>query len=146
MLYLAIFNTLTFLALALLHAYWALGGTAGLAASLPAHPNGAVVFRPSPGMVWLVAVVLLALAVLGAAYLLPGVLPPAWQRGATGVVAAGLLLRAVGDFYLVGFTKRVRTTQFARLDTRYYTPLCGLLAASHAILAGGPGSVAAWFR
>ncbi|MGI4875406.1 MAG: DUF3995 domain-containing protein [Janthinobacterium lividum] len=135
MTYLAAFNTLTFLALALLHAYWALGGTAGLAASLPAHVDGRVVLQPSPGMVWLVAVVLLLLAGLGAAQLGLGGLPPKARLVANAIVAAGLLLRTVGDFRYVGFTKVVQDTTFARLDTRYYSPLCLLLAASHAALA-----------
>jgi catechol 2,3-dioxygenase-like lactoylglutathione lyase family enzyme len=34
------------------------------------------------------------------------------------------LLRAVGDFRLVGFFKRVRGTPFARWDTRLFSPLC----------------------
>ena len=139
MAYLAVFQSAIFLALATLHAYWALGSRAGLAAALPAHADGQVVFQPSPGMVWLVAAVLLLLAALNAAHLLPGLLPPKLHLLATGAVAAGLLLRTVGDFRYVGLTKRVRTTLFARFDTRYYTPFCLLLAAGHAALA-----VAGW--
>ena len=129
-------NALIFLALALLHGYWALGGKAGLTATLPAHPGGGLVFRPPTTAVWLVAAVLLGLAGLSAAHLSPelgGWMP--WLRVADGVVAAGLLLRGVGDFRFVGLTKRVCDTTFARLDTRYYTPLCLLLAASSAGLA-----------
>ena len=45
------------------------------------------------------------------------------------VLAAAMLLRALGDFRYVGFFKRVRTGRFAELDTKFYTPLCLALAA-----------------
>lgn len=133
----AAFNALVFLALAGLHGYWAVGGTTGLAAALPAHPAGAVVFRPGRGMVWAVAGGLLMLAALSAVHLAPGRLglPTAGLRVADWAMAALFLLRAVGDFKFVGFTKRVRATTFARLDTRYYSPLCLLLAVGSAALA-----------
>ena len=38
------------------------------------------------------------------------------------------LARAVGDFRLVGFFKRIRDSRFARLDTIAYSPLCLILA------------------
>jgi hypothetical protein len=34
------------------------------------------------------------------------------------------LVRAVGEFKLVGFFKRVRGTSFARWDTWLFSPLC----------------------
>ncbi len=43
-------------------------------------------------------------------------------------LAAGLLLRAVGDFRLVGFFTRTRGTVFARLDTPVFSPLCLVLS------------------
>jgi uncharacterized membrane protein YbhN (UPF0104 family) len=51
------------------------------------------------------------------------------------VVAIVLLARAVGDFRYIGFFKRVRDTRFARLDTRYYSPVALLLAAATAAIA-----------
>lgn len=134
--YLAVTLALVFLGLSLLHGYWALGGKAGLVATLPAHASGQLVYRPPLALVWVVAGGLLLPALLHAAYLRPGwgLTPTAW-RWAEGLLAAGLLLRAVGDFRYVGLSKRVRTTLFARLDTRYYTPICLLLAGGCAVLA-----------
>lgn len=131
------FNALVFLALAGLHAYWATGGTWGLMASLPAHPGGEAVFRPGRSMVWAVGAILLALALLSLAHLLPGRLgrPTGWLRAADWAVASGLSLRVLGDFKFVGLSKRVHDTTFARLDTHYYTPLCLGLAAGFAGLA-----------
>jgi hypothetical protein len=64
-----------------------------------------------------------------------GGLPSTLVRvGALGV-AVVLAARGVGDFRLVGLFKRVRGTQFARLDSRVYTPLCFALAAGIVIVA-----------
>ena len=136
MFWLAAFNALVFLALAGLHIYWALGGRQGLAKALPAAADGSLPLRPSAGLTGAVALGLLAMSGLSAAHLALGpAAAPGWLRGAEGGLALLFALRAVGDFRYVGLSKRVHDTTFARLDTRYYTPLCGLLAASSASLA-----------
>ena len=56
------------------------------------------------------------------------------QRDAVGGI---LLPRAVGEFRLVGFFKRVRGSGCARLDTFVYSPLC--LALAVGIFAVGHG-------
>jgi hypothetical protein len=48
-------------------------------------------------------------------------------RCVLAAVALALLARAVGDFRLVGFFKRVKDSVFARMDSRVYSPLCVLL-------------------
>ena len=58
-------------------------------------------------------------------------------RWALDAVAVVLLVRAVGDFRLVGFFKKVTGSRFARLDTMVFSPLCvvlglGLLAVASA--------------
>jgi hypothetical protein len=57
-----------------------------------------------------------------------------YRLGAPAVGAA-LLVRVVGDFRHVGLFKRERSTRFARLDTRYFTPLCAALALGVLYLA-----------
>ncbi|WP_428391616.1 DUF3995 domain-containing protein [Lichenicoccus sp.] len=117
------------LSLATLHLYWAVGGTFGKGAAIPER-NGKPVLRPSPTGTLVVAVGIYAIAILVAArvgwFTVPnsslGLRVAVWL--AAGVFAA----RAVGDFRYVGFFKRVRGTRFARFDTRYYSPLCCLLA------------------
>lgn len=131
-----IFTTLTFLTLAAVHGYWAIGGTAGLDAALPADAGGTIRLRPTPGLTWAVAAGLLLLAGISAAHLPFGAgHRTTWLRVADGAMAVVFGLRAVGDFRYVGLSKRIHGTTFARLDTRYYTPLCLLLAASGAWLA-----------
>ena len=118
-----------FFALALLHAYWALGGRGVSDAVIPTR-GGAVVFRP--GRITTLAVAL-ALACAGAVVLgrigwwsvRIGMLP---FTAGCWTLAAVFAARAVGDFRYVGFFKRERASRFAQYDSRFYSPLCLVLA------------------
>lgn len=119
--------------LALIHFYWAFGGTKGVAAAVPAS-RGQPLFKPGPMATTGVGIGLLGLAAL---FFVTGVrlAPQAAQWGLRTMTAlAGLVFaaRAVGDFRYLGFFKRAREGRFAWLDTYAYSPLCLALA----ILAG----------
>ena len=121
---------LTFFLLGAIHAYWALGGDKGKAAAVPKVDN-MVAFRPSASATALVAMALFACAVLIAA---SAGLTFTWVPRSLLVwpcyaLALILLLRAIGDFRLVGFFKRVHDGRFAWLDSKLYSPLCLALAA-----------------
>jgi hypothetical protein len=110
--------------LGLVHFYWAAGGGAGKSAAIP-EINGAPAFRPSKWATAAVGVVLLgtaAIVLLNVKLLIAG-------------AAAVLILRAIGDFRLVGFFKRNRASRFASMDTFVYSPLCLALGAALAWLA-----------
>ncbi len=111
-------------ALALLHVYWGVGGMSGLSVAVP-EVDGRPVFTPSRLSCFAVAAALLLAAFLvlsrGGAVASP--LPPAWTEVGAAGVGAVFVLRAIGDFHLVGFFKRVRGTAFARWDTRLFSPL-----------------------
>jgi hypothetical protein len=83
-----------------------------------------------------VAAILLACALLIAALAgwvsLP--VPQAWLPWAGYALAFAFFARAIGEFRLVGFFKKIRGTTFARRDTLYYSPLCLGLAAGVLIL------------
>jgi len=118
-----------FLALSVLHVFWALGGHAGSASAVPtAGPGGKAVLHPG----W-IASSLVALALFCAALLVtvragliraPPQIPPVLLTIATWVLAMVMLGRAVGDFRYIGFFKRVLGTPFAHWDTVAYSPLC----------------------
>jgi len=38
------------------------------------------------------------------------------------------LLRAIGDFNYVGFFKKIKDTNFGKMDSKYYSPLCLVIA------------------
>lgn len=122
-------------ALAVLHIAWALGSQRGFTAAIP-EIDGEPAFRPGRGMTLAVAALLLVAAALCA-----------WQGGLLGFIPSRLstvgawmlamlfAVRAVGDFRLVGFFKRVQGTRFARMDTRVYSPLCAVIAVLAGFLA-----------
>ncbi|MBB3113234.1 hypothetical protein FHS18_005337 [Paenibacillus phyllosphaerae] len=112
------------------HVYWAFGGTSGAAAALPSS-GGNPLFVPRMPETLAVAV-LLALAacvLLGIGDVLPTFLP-AWAYEWGGwLLGAVFALRTIGDFRWVGLFKTRRGTTFAHWDTRFYSPLCLVLAA-----------------
>ena len=131
------FNTTVFTLLSALHLYWALGGQQASGAVVPTRPDGATLFRPGPALTLLVAGGLLAFALLTVATtgLFSRWLAPRFVTIADYLIAAVFLLRALGDFRFVGFTKRVKGTAFAANDTAYYTPLCAVLGLGSLLLA-----------
>ena len=115
----------TFGLLAALHVFWAFGGTWGAGAAV-AEIDGRPRFVPSRGATLAVAAALIgaAVVVLARAGLILGFVPRWASQGAAGVLGAVFVLRAVGDFRLMGFFKSVRGTRFAVRDTWVYSPLC----------------------
>jgi hypothetical protein len=127
-----------FAAISALHVYWAVAGGSGAGGgAVPSRIDGTPLFRPSAISTLAVAVALgmAAVIVLGRG----GMLAPDSRfilyRAGAWAVGAVLLLRAIGDFRYVGLFKRERRTRFARMDTRYYTPLCAALGLGVLYLA-----------
>jgi hypothetical protein len=124
--------------LAALHVFWALGGRWGLASAIPVV-EGRPWLEPGPlGTLAVAVLLLLAAGSLGGRRFLqesPWVM--VFSVGSWGVVAA-FLLRAVGDFRVVGFFKRVRGTRFAELDSTLFAPLCVAIAGLALVVVLGP--------
>jgi hypothetical protein len=114
------------LALATIHFYWAAGGRFASSEAVPTRA-GVPLFQPGP----------LACVAVGAVLLFAAALPLLRWRPGLVVLVIVFAARALGDFRFVGFTKSVRDSRFARLDTRVYSPLCVLLAALACALAFG---------
>ncbi|HEX8308151.1 MAG TPA: DUF3995 domain-containing protein [Allosphingosinicella sp.] len=111
------------------HLHWALGGRLGYSVSLPQRPDGTPVmaqrlswWRPAAGAVALGLAALALLLIADAGHLaLP--LPPSLTRTALLVTGAAFVARALVPNRYVGFCKSLRTTRWARYDTRLYSPL-----------------------
>ena len=120
-------NTTVFIVLSGIHFYWLTGGKWGLALSLPSDPSTRdVLFKPSIMATLVVAVGLLLFAFvtfgnLGAASF--GMDQRYFKWGEL-IVSMIFLIRAIGDFKYVGFFKRIRETPFAKMDSKFYSPLC----------------------
>lgn len=130
---LLIFNCIIFLLLTLLHIYWALGGKWGGHFAVPTDPNDKPLFKPGPFATLIVAGGLLLFSWIDLSAI--GWLRPEavlkYIRWALLGIALIFLVRAVGDFRYVGFTKSKRKTLFAYWDTRFYSPLCLLISLTH---------------
>lgn len=115
--------------IAALHFYWALGGRAGLTAAIPSR-DGQPLFNPSSLSTALVGLALLLAAITALDHIGALSLPVTDSLSYMGMwlLSGVFLMRAVGDFGYVGFFKRRKETLFAKLDTRFYSPLCLLLA------------------
>ena len=133
---LAISLVLVFLTLSAFHVYWAAGGLFGKPAAF-AHADGKTMFAPGPFATLLVGVGLLGCAALVAAT--AGWIPSPLSGHALGslsfALAAALMLRAIGDFRIVGFFKAATDDVFARRDTVLYSPVCLALALAIGTLA-----------
>ena len=119
---------------ALIHVYWALGGVYGIASAAPV-PEGGGEFKPPKLLTFLIACLLAGLAVLALMLVYPN-LPLAGFAPYFGFfVALVFVVRAIGDFKYVGFFKSVKNSDFARKDSRYFSPLCLFLGVSFAWLS-----------
>jgi hypothetical protein len=123
------------------HLYWALGGRLGYSVSLPQRPDGAPVmahrlpwWRPAAGAVAL-GLAALAWLLLAHAGHFPLPMPSGLARIALLATAAAFAARALVPNRHVGFFKSLRTTRWARYDTRLYSPLFLLLGVLIAWIA-----------
>ncbi|MBC7796977.1 MAG: DUF3995 domain-containing protein [Pyrinomonadaceae bacterium] len=117
--------------LSLLHFYWAAGGRFGITTVIP-KVGGEPIFSPSLTATLTVAIALFVamLTVLGQIGLLGETIPKWIFRWATFGIASLFLLRAVGDFKLLGFFKQVNDTGFAFWDSFLFSPLCLFIAVA----------------
>ena len=119
---------------ALAHFYWAFGGDYGLSSAGP-KLKGSEVFKPGRLLTFIVACILMGLAILALQLRAP------WQPLESFIsyigffVSVVLILRAIGDFNYVGFFKKTYNSDFARVDTKYFSPGILLLGIAYAILS-----------
>ena len=119
-------NTLIFLGISGIHFYWAFGGKFGVNAVIP-EIEGKTVFNPP-----FLATIGVSVSMLIAAWI-------SWAPNENtdnniliyGNLGIGIvfLIRAIGDFKYVGFSKKVKGSVFAKNDTHYYSPLCLVISA-----------------
>lgn len=116
--------SIIFLVLGIIHINWAIGNSWGLSKALPTSENGDKLFTPGTFACLAVGI---ALTVVCLFYQIrpQDDNPKNWIFDYGGwLIPALFLIRAMGDFKYVGFFKKVTSTEFAMMDTKYYTPLC----------------------
>lgn len=117
---------LIFIVLALIHFNWVIGGTWGLDQALPTDEKGEKLFTPGR---FDSAIVGIGLMVFGLFYLhqtdFLNIDIPFWiKKYGAWIIPAIFLLRALGDFKYVGLFKKIKDTEFAKADTKFFSPLC----------------------
>ncbi len=119
-----------------LHIYWSAGGEWGFGQALPKDKAGNRVINPRKIDCAIVAAGLFSFALfyLIRVEVISIQLPEQVIKYGIWVISVIFALRAVGDFKYIGFTKTIQETDFARLDTRYYSPVCVLLALGGIII------------
>ena len=121
---------LIFSALSNLHAYWVLGGDWGWEEALPTDQEGNKVLQPGKAITAIVSLGLLVFCLFYFNIFFPLVDPPHWIANILiWLVPVIFTLRVIGDFKYVGIFKKIKNTEFGKRDTRYYVPLCFVIAA-----------------
>ena len=115
-----------FLFLSGLHFFWGVGGKWGANGAVPSKETGQTVLNPKPIDCFAVGIGLFCFAILVLVKsTILNINLPLWllNKGLL-LICAIFILRAIGEFRYVGFFKKVRATNFGRLDTKYFSPLC----------------------
>ncbi|RMZ59992.1 DUF3995 domain-containing protein [Chryseobacterium nematophagum] len=115
--------SLIFFCIGGIHMYWAFGGNWGKQQAVPTTIQGVPLFVPNFLSCFGVGIILLSFILLMNNENL-GFISPKVSIYSKAIVAIIFLMRAIGDFKYVGFFKKIKGTEFARLDGNYYTPLC----------------------
>ncbi len=133
---LSLLHALVFAFLGLLHIYWVLGGTWGMIAAIPTDEKGKQLFKPSKFGTLIVALGLFIFGCINLLYTewIASDLKIMYLKYGILMIALIFGLRSIGDFRYVGFSKRYKSSLFAQLDSKYFCPLCLLLALTHLVL------------
>jgi len=121
----------------LLHFYWALGGKFAAVQAIPTK-NGEPLINPGK-----IATVIVGLALIGfafVAYILYfydlSSSPYREYCIISGWILSGIFtLRGIGEFNAVGLFKKIKSSEFAYFDTRFYTPFALSMGVIFALLA-----------
>lgn len=106
----------------ILHFYWAMGGKFLADAVIP-KADGEDLFTPTPFLTGFVGVVLFSFAfVLYSLQFIKCGCPMVFYSGI--VIALLFFVRSIGDFKVVGFSKKEKIGKFAYYDTRVFSPFC----------------------
>ena len=112
--------------LGIIHFYWAIGGAYGFEQSLPTKENGERVINPKKidSAIVGIGLTVFALFYVFQTGLIKYDLPVLISKYGGWLIPIIFLLRAVGEFKYIGFFKKIRRTEFGKLDTWFFSPLC----------------------
>lgn len=133
----SIFTIITLLIMGLFHLYWVVGGKIGLDKALPTK-DGKLLLNPGK-----ISTTIVGISLIGFGYIvyvlqfndLSTMKYANYYINIGWILSAIFIIRAIGEFNVVGFFKKIKETQFAIYDTKYFSPLCLVLGDIFSILA-----------
>ncbi|RQO29861.1 hypothetical protein DBR32_14880 [Taibaiella sp. KBW10] len=133
---LSLLHTIIFLFLSILHLYWAISNDPGVFEMIPTDAGGRTIWKPRPIWLFLGAFMFYAFAMVNMfnEEFINLVISKKVINVAMAVIALAFFVRFVGDFRYVGISKTLRTSPFARRDSRIYVPFCLVMSLSHFLL------------
>jgi len=112
-----------------IHWNWVFGGNWGFENAIPTNLEGNKIFNPKKIESSLVAIGLLVFATYY--FLISDLISfkfPNWISLYVGwVVSFIFILRSIGDFKYFGFFKTIKTSNFGKMDSKLFSPLCVII-------------------
>lgn len=132
-----IITIIVLIIMGLFHFYWVIGGKIGLDKALPTK-DGKLLLNPGKILTTIVGIGLLGFGYI--AYVLQFKDLTTMQYAnyyvnISWMLSAIFIIRAIGEFNAIGFFKKIKETQFAIYDTKYFSPLCLVLGVIFSIRA-----------
>jgi len=114
---------LLFLSISILHFYWAFGGKKSLNKAIPTKSNTQKPIHPSFFATIIVAFGLLYFALYYLPFSIIDINPfPNFISKYLGWFTSTIfIVRAIGDFKYVGYFKKIKNTEFAKFDSKYFS-------------------------
>ncbi|HIE44695.1 MAG TPA: DUF3995 domain-containing protein [Flavobacteriaceae bacterium] len=111
--------------LAYFHFYWFFGGVWGLKQAIPTKNKASSLSIPKIATL-IVGFVLISFGLIYIIKLkLINVPIPAWIANYIyWFIPSIFIVRAIGEFQYVGFFKKIKNTEFAKADSKIFSPLC----------------------
>jgi len=108
----------------LLHFYWALGGEVGMDIAVPTK-DGKRLINPGKMAAVIVGIALFGFAMIAYVLYFYDLSSSSYREYfiISGWILSGIFtLRGIGEFNAVGLFKKIKSSEFAYYDTRFYTP------------------------
>lgn len=123
---LSIILFLIFTVLGGFHFYWFFGGKWGLEKVIPSKADKTITLSVPKLATIIVGLVLIS---FGLIYLTKSELAnipfPKWVTNyGYWLIPFVFILRAIGEFNYVGFFKKIKNSEFAKADSKFFSPLC----------------------
>lgn len=133
-------NVSIFSLLSLLHFYWVFGGIWAIEYTIP-EPFKKSYFSTDNKLKITLATLVVALGLILFAIItasnyfsIMDLMKPSWTIILTRLIGGVFILRAIGDFNLLGLFKKQKDSKFAKKDSQIFVPLCLYLGLSSILI------------